>query len=507
MELAELPPLPRGLVKVRIEGCFRLETMSFDVSQTNELKVLKVHNCGSVTELPGLGCLTSLTDLKLSNCKYLAELPPLPRGLVKVRIDGCFRLKTMSFDVSQTNELKVLEVSSCESLTKISGLGYLTSLTELKLSNCTELAELPPLPRGLVKVRIEGCFRLKTMSFDVSQTNELKVLKVHNCESVTEVPGLGCLTSLTELKLSNCKYLAELPPLPRGLVKVRIDGCFRLKTMSFDVSQTNELKVLEVSSCESLTKISGLGCLTSLTELKLSNCTELAELPPLPRGLVKVRIGRCFRLKTMSFHVSQTNESKVLEVSSCESLTKISGLGYLTSLTELKLSNCTELAELPPLPRGLVKVRIGGCFRLKTMSFHVSQTNELKGLEVSSCESLTKISGLGCLTSLTELKLSNCKYLAELPPLPRGLVKVRIEGCFRLKTMSFHVSQTNELKVLEVSSCESLTKISGFGCLTSLRELKLSNCTELAELVPLPRGLVKVRIHGCFWWKAMSFDV
>eukprot|EP01018_Ginkgo_biloba_P036095 Gb_11355 [translate_table: standard] len=278
------------------------------MSQMNELEVLHVYHCPSVTVLRGLGSLKSLIELELRNCWEIAELPPLPRGLIQVRIKWCSRLKTISFDMSQMNELKVLHVSDWVSLTELPGLGSLKFLTELELRRCRWLAELPPLPRGLIQVRIEGCSRLKTISFDMSQMNELKVLHVAQCESVTELPKLGSLQSLTKLVLRSCQKLAELPPLPRGLVQVHIEGCSQLKTISFDMSQMNELKVLHVSHIESLTELPGLGSLKSLTELELTNCPKLSKMPHLPIGLVQARIEWCSQLKTISFDMSQMNE-------------------------------------------------------------------------------------------------------------------------------------------------------------------------------------------------------
>eukprot|EP01018_Ginkgo_biloba_P036119 Gb_11158 [translate_table: standard] len=496
-EIAELPPLPRGLVQARIKWCSRLKTMSFDMSQMNELKVLHVSDWVSLTGLPMLGSLKSLTELELRRCRWLAELPPLPRGLVQARIEGCSRLKTISFDMSQMNELKVLHVSQCESITELPNLGSLESLKKLVLRSCEELAELPALPRGLVQALIERCSQLKTISFDMSQMNELKVLHVSHSESLTELPGLGSLKSLTELELTNCPKLSKMPHLPRGLVQTRIEWCSQLKTILFDMSQMNELKVFYVSNCESLTELRGFGSLKFLTEVELSSCGELAELPPLPEALVQARIEECSRLKTISFDMSQVNELKVLHVSHCENLTELRGLGSLKSLTELELRNCPKLEELPPLPRGLVQARIQRCSRLKTISFDMSQMNELKVLHVSSCQSFMEVPGLGSLKSLTELELRSCTELAEMPPLPRGLVQACIEGCSRLKTISFDMPQTNELKVLHVSSCESLRELPGLGSLKSLTEVELMDCMELAELPPLPRGVIQDRIRGC----------
>eukprot|EP01018_Ginkgo_biloba_P036101 Gb_04750 [translate_table: standard] len=156
------------------------------MSQMNELKVLRVISCKSLTELQGLRSLKSLIELELRDCWEFAELPPLPRGLVQARIGG---------------------------LTELPGLGSLKSLTELKLTDCRELVEFPPLPRGLVQVRIVWCSWLKTISFDMSQRNDqLNVLEVHDCESLTELTRLDSLKSLTKGSLQNCQLFNRARP-------------------------------------------------------------------------------------------------------------------------------------------------------------------------------------------------------------------------------------------------------------------------------------------------------
>eukprot|EP01018_Ginkgo_biloba_P036090 Gb_21493 [translate_table: standard] len=297
-DVLEFPTLPEGLVLANISRLSKLRRISFNM---NELKVLKVSYCKSLMELPGLGSLKYLTELKLWHCKELAELPPLPRGLVQACIVVCSRLKTISFNMPQRNELKVLEVSYCESLTQLSGLGSLKSLTELEVSDC---------------------------------------------ESLTKLPGLCSLESLTKLELGACNKLEELSPLPRGLVQARIGWCSRLKIISFDMSQMNELEVLRVSDCESLTELPGLGSLKSLTKLELSDCESLTELPGLGslKSLTKLKL----------YH--------------CENLSELSALTLMESLTDLDLEGCKNVKSLLGM-EGLKNLK-----RL-TVELSVAQTN------------------------------------------------------------------------------------------------------------------------------------
>eukprot|EP01018_Ginkgo_biloba_P036684 Gb_33801 [translate_table: standard] len=366
----ELPTLPRGLVKVRTESCSGLKKISFNMPHMNELKYLNVLDCERLTELQGLGSLKSLTELMLQGCRELAELSTLSRGLVKVGIESCSGLKRISFNLPHMNDLKVLNVFHCERLTELEGLGSLKSLTELMLMDCGELVELPTLPRGLVKARIESCSGLKRISFNMPHMNELKFLNVFDCERLTELQGLGSLKSLTELMLQYCGELVELPTLPRGLVKARIESCSGLQRISFNMSHMNELKVLNVFDCERLTELQGLGSLKSLTELMLQDRRELAELPTLPRGLLKAQIESCSGLKRISFNMSHMNELKLLNVFDCERLTELQGLGGLKSLTVLDLSHCENISELSGLEslESLTDLNLKGCKNVKSLA-------------------------------------------------------------------------------------------------------------------------------------------
>eukprot|EP01018_Ginkgo_biloba_P035910 Gb_07310 [translate_table: standard] len=60
-----------------------------------------------------------------------------------------------------------------------------------------------------------------------------------------------------------------------------------------NVSACQNLEAFDVSDCESLTELPGLGSLNFLTEMKLWDCGEFEQMPTLPTGLVKARIARC----------------------------------------------------------------------------------------------------------------------------------------------------------------------------------------------------------------------
>eukprot|EP01018_Ginkgo_biloba_P035913 Gb_07308 [translate_table: standard] len=77
---------------------------------------------------------------------------------------------------------------------------------------CLRLQELefPGVPKGLLQANISGC----------SECQRISNMWM-NC-SFTELPGLGSLKFLIEMKLWGCGELEQVPTLPRGLVKARI---------------------------------------------------------------------------------------------------------------------------------------------------------------------------------------------------------------------------------------------------------------------------------------------
>jgi small GTP-binding protein len=126
--------------------------------------------------------LVQLTELDLSGCERLTELPGLEKLI----------------------QLKKLDLSRCEWLTELPGLEKLVQLTRLKLSGCSQLTELP----GLEKLV------------------QLTELELSGCRSLTALPSLDNLTQLTRLDLSGCGITA-LPESLRNLKSLRkLDLCY-----------------------------------------------------------------------------------------------------------------------------------------------------------------------------------------------------------------------------------------------------------------------------------------
>jgi len=160
------------------------------------------------------------------------------------------------------------------------------------------------------------------------------------CNQLDVLPEcIGDCTALQTLYLMDCNSLTSLGD--------GISGCVALKR-------------LDSRGCKKLTSLGGIGGLTSLTILNVSN-TAIKELPESIGGCVALKELLCYR---------------------CTKLTSLGGIGGLTSLTILDVSN-TAIKELPE--------SIGGC-------------KALQKLDLAYC---------GCLTSLgdglvQQLKSQGC---------------------------------------------------------------------------------------------------
>ncbi|MFM2200684.1 MAG: hypothetical protein RL769_739 [Pseudomonadota bacterium] len=202
-----------------------------------------------------------VTELDLSHCSRLTELPRLPQGLQKLNLHGCSNLTTLP--------------------------ALPQSLKWFILLNCTNLTTLPALPQSLEWLYIHDCTKLTTLP---DLPTSLQKLNLHGCSNLTTLPDLP--TSLQELYLHDC---TNLTTLPTSLQKIYLDGCPNLTTLP---ALPTSLQYLNLKNCSNLTTLPALP--TSLQKLYLLNCTNLTTLPDLPTSLNHLDLTGCNNLSIES---------------------------------------------------------------------------------------------------------------------------------------------------------------------------------------------------------------
>lgn len=160
------------------------------------------------------------------------------------------------------------------------------------------------------------------------ELNSLRELTIANCEELVSLPmdGFKPLVSLTNLHIYNCpKLKCGLPEatdlLPESLEDLRISSC------------STEL-INPMLKC--------LSCLTSLTHLNLTDCSQLSHFPE---------------------EAQLPNMLKFLVFWNCVKLWRLPPLLHVSGLESLVISNCPLVSCLPEegLPAELQELCINGC--------------------------------------------------------------------------------------------------------------------------------------------------
>ncbi|XP_039166156.1 uncharacterized protein LOC104439777 [Eucalyptus grandis] len=420
----------RGWMAIKMEklkvlnltGCSDL-LFTPDFSDYKDLEILILERCSHLVKLdPSIGHLKRLVSLNLKFCSQLNRLPVelgCTTALKELFIDGT-SVRQIPISIGNLKQLEILSGLKCFPLTHLpSSICYLIDLSELSLEGA-KISELPSSLGELLKLRrlsLRDCRYLEKLPYSIGEMGSLEELDI-SATSISELPDsiinlkslrvlrmdssfiralpgeIGNLTKLEELHASWCRSLKG--PIPRD-----IEGLHRLRSLTLGHSNISNLP-------------SELSTISGLHTLDLIQCNEIEELPKLPPSLICLRV-------------------------SSKRMKAIPLLGNLKKLEELCLSDGDQKARRPPS----AIEEIQGLEGLKA----------LKRLDILNCK-IRNLNGIGQLTSLRSLILSDCDYLDSLPDL----------------------SNLTLLKVLEIRRCKMIRQIEGLEKLTFLKKLKISEC-------------------------------
>lgn len=281
-------------------------------AKPKNLRILVLNMCLNLRELPNLSDHTSLLSLELERCENLQslrieDLPPLGRlfSLEKLILSYCTSLTCLPKAVGEFKYLRYLDMRGCSSLVFLPDeFGKLASLEELNMSGCEKLSELPQTFGNL---------------------RRLKILKILKCFALSRLPP----------SFSNLESLAQLNAGHSNLINGLPDQIGNLRMLEF-------LNLGDSFASRLPPSISNLG---KLATLLLNTCVYLSELPALPEGLVKVDVGNCRQLKSIS-SMSHLIKLETLVLYQCEGLTELPQLRSCQSLRLLDLYGCKNITNL-----------------------------------------------------------------------------------------------------------------------------------------------------------------
>ncbi|XP_068320976.1 putative disease resistance protein RGA3 [Pyrus communis] len=282
--------------------------------------------------------------------------------------------------------------------------------------------------------------------------NNLKKIRLLQCDVCEEAPMLGHLPSLMHLEFNTMCNLKRLGDEFYGYDDV--DDAMKTKALF------PALKTFRISAAPNLTewieppvvKEEQISVFPCLEELDLVECPQIRNFPDHFVSLRKLEVSICHELSNLTSLVEKCTSLQNLEICSCDKLRSLSLFG-LTSIRKLLFSSrggkltTTSQHSGPELYTGV---------SLEELSI---KCPSLENLGISRCDSLISISVHG-VTSLRGLEISSCGGLMsmDLQSLPECDIA---------------------LEVLSLRSCRSLESISGLHGCTSLRELTIEDCDGL----------------------------
>ncbi|XP_043700035.1 disease resistance protein RUN1-like [Telopea speciosissima] len=198
-------------------------------------------------------------------------------------------------------QLKVLRLSCCRSLSMSPNFSGFPRLEQLYLNKCDSLVNLHESIgqlQELIYLDLESCCSLKTLPNSICKLSSLQIIILNHCTSLEKLPeSIGDLNeSLVDLYLNKTN------------IKVLPDSVGLLK----------KLEVLDLSHRHALVNLPrSMENMTSLRHIELSVRNKLRCIPKLPSSLVQLR----FHYQAYDFKPDLENVKRLLECS--EDLAKV----------------------------------------------------------------------------------------------------------------------------------------------------------------------------------------
>eukprot|EP01018_Ginkgo_biloba_P008218 Gb_33268 [translate_table: standard] len=472
------------------------------------LKVLKLNYCTSLLVLPDFTHHTSLLRLELCGCRALNTVPEsigFLKGLKHLDLSNCESLLQLPDSITRLCSLEGLFLSNCHGIKELpTSIGELKALRKIRLDGMSAIKELPRSFRWLScleKLNLKGCHRLKSLPSSIGELNCLRDLNIHGCSSLRSLPpSIYELECLRHLDMTACKniYLGEELGNLVCLEKLILSDCPTLSSVPKSIGELKFcLRYVDMSNCQSLFRLpEEFGNLVCLEQLFLNKCYNLYEFPENFGNLSKLRIlemeenysltklPASFCSLTSLEHLKAGGCGLPQQIGDCSSLEVIHLKSYkfsslpesfstLVQLNKLYLHHCTELLELPPLPKELIEVDIQDCFGLNKIS-NMAHMKRLKRLTIHNCGSLVELPDFGSLQSLQYLFVTECKGIKRTITGVEGLKslrKIHVAGCSKFTL--------NPRRLIKATPCLELFNFSANGVPRCLQHKMLVNENDL----------------------------
>ncbi|KAJ8755740.1 hypothetical protein K2173_024284 [Erythroxylum novogranatense] len=472
-------------VMSRNKGTEKIEGIALDVSKSREmalssaafsrmhnLRLLKFYNpCPLKVKLRLPSGLEFLPDelRLLSWCQYPLESLPsgfFPENLVELHMPDS-RVKQLWENNQSLINLKIMDLSHSEELTKMPDFSQVPNLEKLDLTGCISLDEVPSSIgnlRNLASLNLSHCKKLETVPFSFQNLSKLGYLKVKGCKGIDKFPSCVHMENLYYLSLENCSKITEFPEIPLG-IKILDLGGTSIEELPPSIGQYSQLITLDLTSCQKIgTLPSTIGNLKLLQQLHLSGCFKLSTLP---KCVFDMKFLRALTLTCLD------PEGLPEEMADLEALERL--IIHRSPITKLpsSFSRLTRLGYLFFLEcQGLILPDCSGLKSLRTLQLvdcgltEIPQTLgtflPLEELHIRDFNLVRIHPSIKQLSRLEVLYARDCKALEGLPELPPGLARLKVCNCTSLTYVPSLLTQDSEnqgaagIRVVNFGNCFNL---------------------------------------------------
>ncbi|KAB2623613.1 disease resistance RPP13-like protein 1 [Pyrus ussuriensis x Pyrus communis] len=444
-------------------------------SSFSNLQVMRLRACSNCSSLPPVGQLPALKELYIQRMELVTsvgvelyggnqpfrsleklefrdmpewkewlpgpgggESPDFPR-LKELKLIWCQKLRGNL--PTHLPSLKILEVWGCEALhgnrasNTLNTESLRLSLEQLTISGCPGLSlslqSTETLP-SLQMFNISYLGGREWLPQMVHNSNRLQHLSLSKCSSLLSFPTNGLPTTLTSLRIDDCRKLEFLSrEMMAKLTSLQtldlVQSCDSLR--SFPLGIFPKLSSLYIWGCQNLESFSVEGeaneNLSHLDSLAIVTCPNLVSFPdgglPTP-NLTYFSVLACEHLKFLPDRMHTLTALQFLWIQSLPNLVSFAQGGLPPNLQTFWIINCER-----PRPsaewglQGLVSLRRfwieGNKDLLETLLEEQMLPATLHTLKISSVSNLKSLDrkGLEHLTSLQELRILGCESLEILP--------------------------------------------------------------------------------------------
>ncbi|KOM45406.1 hypothetical protein LR48_Vigan06g071200 [Vigna angularis] len=473
--------------------------------------------CTSSSLLSPLKDLTHLRYLSL-NCHYKANLNNLicqMRKLQILKLQNCRRLLGLPKDMTQLQDLRHIVMDDCvsgvETLPKISKLRHLRTLSVFVVGSkpgCG-LAELHSLNlgdrliiRGLENVPNEWDaeqanligkkdLHILHLSWDGNANPKGSDVSVERVLEALEPPSTLKCFGMNGYKGRQLPSWMRSSLVLRDLVKVKLSDCDNCEELP-PLGKLPHLKRLEVSGIKNVKWIDGETydgveekAFPSLEELRVDNLPNLERLLRDEGVEMLPRLSQLTIEGVLNFKVPRLPCVEELRIGEAASFMEV--VGNMACLKTLSIIGVKGVVVLPDEFRrldALQELYIAAWYDVEYFPEHVLEgLTSLRTLNIFLCKKLKSLSeGVRHLARLESLMISGCPELVALPSNMSQLTALRMVSISYRCTLPDGLQRVPSLRVLYIIEWTCTSLPDWLGDMTALEELTILNCKELRSL-------------------------